>query len=450
MEEETQPSLTCKFSTVVPGTPRGDENDTYNLGYMDLLMKLHYVTTVHFFSPQAAQGLSIYDFKKPMFLLLDQYHHLSGRIRRSEPSPRPFIKCNDSGVRIVESHCDNTLEEWFNQKGYSIHELVHDHVLGPDISFSPLCFLKFTWFKCGGLCVGLSWSHVLGDFFSAFNFITKWSHMVAAGHVPPKSLHVRNPINPNNEELLESLHTNNNNPIQDSKIPILKRVTTLDGERWIAATATKIVSRTFYVSYKQLHHLLTTQESENTTTSYFEIVSAVFWKCVAQIRSSKPKDVTICEHGNKYEFPTNIGLEFSTVEANNNVSVAESDVLELARLIGSEKKKVKKHLMEKLVEESEGKEDFIVYGTRLTFVNLEQEEGNNIYGVKLNGEKPMVANCALHGVGDEGVVLVIPAPHDKEDGGNNNGRLVTVSLPEKEVEQLKEKLGTEWGIASHP
>ncbi|MED6185184.1 hypothetical protein PIB30_054585, partial [Stylosanthes scabra] len=142
MEEETQPSLTCKFSTVVPGTPRGDEHDTYNLGYMDLLMKLHYLTTVHFFSPQAAQGLSIYDFKKPMFVLLDQYQHLSGRIRRSETSARPFIKCNDAGVRIVESHCDKTLEEWFNQKGYSIHELVHDQVLGPDISFSPLFFFK--------------------------------------------------------------------------------------------------------------------------------------------------------------------------------------------------------------------------------------------------------------------------------------------------------------------
>ncbi|MED6180231.1 hypothetical protein PIB30_008425 [Stylosanthes scabra] len=309
----------------------------------------------------------------------------------------------------------------------------------------------FTWFKCGGLCVGLSWSHVLGDFFSAFNFITKWSHMVTAGHVPPTSLHVPNPLNPNNEDLLESLNTNNNS-FQDSEIPILKRVTILDGERWIAATATNIVTRTFYVSYKQLQHLVTTQEeSRNITNSYFEIVSAVFWKCVAQIRSSlEPKDVTICEHGNKFEFPMNTGLEFSTVEANSNASVAESDVLELARLIGSEKKKAKKHLMEKLVEESEGKEDFIVYGTRLTFVNLEEEESNNIYGVRLNGEKPMVANCALHGVGDEGVVLVLPAPQDKEDGGNNNGRLVTVSLPEKELEQLKDKLGTEWGIVSHP
>ncbi|KAL1349576.1 hypothetical protein HN51_026097 [Arachis hypogaea] len=441
MGEESQPSLTSKISTVVPATPRGNERGKYNLGYMDLLMKLHYVRTVHFFSPQAAQGLSIFDLKKPMFPLLDPYSHISGRIRRSESSGRPFIKCNDAGVRIVESHCDKTLEEWFNQKGYSIHELVHDHVLGPDLAFSPLLFLKFTWFKCGGLCVGLSWSHVLGDAFSAFNFITKWSHALA-GHVPPKSLHV----NPNYEEL-QSLPINS---IQDSQIPIVKRATILDEERWIAATDTKIVTHTFYVSYNQLQDSVTSSQESNNTCC-FEIVSALVWKCLAQIRSySEPKDVVICEyHSENYEFPTNIGLEFSTVEASSKVSVSESDVLELATLIGSEKKKVEKHVMEKLVEESEGREDFIVYGTRLTFVNLE-EEGNVIYGVKLiNGEKPMVANCALHGVGDEGVVLVLPAPQDKEDGGKI-GRLVTVSLPEKEVEQLKDKLGSEWAIPSHP
>ncbi|KAJ1416431.1 Transferase [Sesbania bispinosa] len=98
-----------------------------------------------FFTTEAVQGLSINDLKKPMFLLLAPLSHVSGRIRRSE-SGRPFIKCNDAGVRIAESQCDNTLEEWLQQNGYAIEGLVHDdHVLGPDLGFSPLVFHQGTY-----------------------------------------------------------------------------------------------------------------------------------------------------------------------------------------------------------------------------------------------------------------------------------------------------------------
>lgn len=138
---EENPPLSSRISTVVPATPRGDENGAYHLGYMDLLMKLHYIRAVYLFSSEAAQGLSTHDLKKPMFPLLDPYSCLSGRIRISE-SGRPFIKCNDAGVRINESHCDKTLQEWFPQNGYSVEDLVHDHVLGPDLGFSPLVFVK--------------------------------------------------------------------------------------------------------------------------------------------------------------------------------------------------------------------------------------------------------------------------------------------------------------------
>lgn len=137
---ETAPP-SARISTVVPATPRGEENGAYNLNYMDLLMKLHYIRPVYFFNSEAAQGLSIFDLKSPMFPLLDLYSHVSGRIRVPE-SGRPFIKCNDAGVRIVESHSEQSLRQWFDENGYSVDGLVHDHVLGPDLAFSPLVFVK--------------------------------------------------------------------------------------------------------------------------------------------------------------------------------------------------------------------------------------------------------------------------------------------------------------------
>ncbi|XP_061345766.1 protein ECERIFERUM 2-like [Gastrolobium bilobum] len=438
MEENPPPSF--RISSVVPATPtpQGDKNGEYHLGYMDLLMKLHYIRAVYFFSTEAVQGLSIQELKNPMFTLLDPYAHLSGRIRLSE-SGSPFIKCNDAGVRIAESHCDKTLQEWVHQNGYSsVEDLVHDHVLGPEVSFSPLVFFKFTYFQCGGLCVGLSWSHMLGDAFSAFNFITMWTKTVA-GHVPPKSLPM-----PNQRET-EVLH----NSVFENPIS-LKRTTTV-GEHWLAANDTKVVTHSFYLSPKQLVHLVTATSSCNEiqitkTSSYFEILSALVWKYISDIREdSGPKIVTICTYDTdrrEDEFPTN-GLVLSIVEA-NVAAGSESDVSGLARLI-AEKKMVENDAVKKLVEENEGKEDFIVYGANLTFVDLEKA---NFYGAKLNGQKPILANCALHGVGDQGVVLVLPAGEDNED--DINGRIITVSLSEKELDQLKYKLGEEWGIASYP
>ncbi|CAJ1971669.1 unnamed protein product [Sphenostylis stenocarpa] len=437
--EETQP-LSSKISTVVPATPRGDEHSVWHLSSMDLLLKLYYIRALYFFINDAAQGLSIYDLKKPMFPLLDHVIHLSGRIRFSE-SGRPFIKCNDAGVRIAESHCDLTLLEWFHENGCSIHHgLLHDHVLGPDLGFSPLVFVKFTWFKCGGLSVGLSWSHVLGDAFSAFNFITKWSQTLA-GHAPPKTLiHTPNHKqiqSPPHNNLVDGNHGNNENPVS------VKMATTVE-ELWLATNDTQMVTHTFHVTPNQLNHLVTSificDQNQATQTSYFEILSALVWKQVARIRDTEPKIVTVLTRGSvSNEFPTN-DVVISVVEA--DVAIGKSDVGDLAKLIGEEKR-VENNIVEKLVEENEGKDNFAVYGARLTFVDLEE---GDIYGVVLNGQKPMVANCSIDGVGDDGVVLVLPGLEDEEDG--RSGRMVTVTLPEKEVLQLKDKLREEWGFES--
>ncbi|WJX34941.1 hypothetical protein P8452_22998 [Trifolium repens] len=384
------PLQTSRISTVVPATPRGEEkleNNAYNLNYMDLLMKLHYIRSIYIFNSESVQNLSISDLKTPMFPLLDLYSHVSGRVRISE-SGRAFIKCNDAGVRIVESQCDKTVGEWLDENEYCVDGLVHDHVLGPDLAFSPLVFVKFTYFKCGGLSVGLSWAHILGDAFSAFKFIAKWSHTLA-GQALPKSLHMPNLTKPQFLSISAS-----NNPIS------IKRATIVKGY-WLTPNDNYVATHTFHITSKQLHHLVTsyTSISTNTNKKYFEIISAMIWKFIAQIKGDVgQKVVTICttNFSNRVEneFPTN-GLVLSKIET--NLSPKEVDILELVKLIG-EKKINENYALEKLVEESEGKNDFIVYGAKLTFVDLEEAD---FYGVKINGQKPILANCDFHGVGDQ-------------------------------------------------
>lgn len=294
-----------------------------------------------------------------------------------------------------------------------------------------MLYLQFTYFKCGGLSIGLSWAHILGDAFSAFNFISNWSHLLA-GQALPKNLHMPNHSKP---QFLP-------NSVSDNPISI-KRATNV-GEYWLASNESNLATHTFHITYKQLQHLVTTTTSTKyTNTKYFEIISAMIWKCISQIRGDFGSNVvTICttniSNRDENDFATNY-LMISKIET--NLPLEQCDISQLVKLIG-DKKMNENHVLEKLVEEGKGKEDFIVYGAKLTFVDLEESE---FYGVKLNGKKPIMTNCDFRGVGDQGVVLVLPAPQDDDDDGNN-GRMITVSLPGNELNQMKSKLAREWGI----
>lgn len=113
-------------------------------------MKLHYIKALYFFKNDVVEGLHIHDLKLPMFNLLELYYPISGRIRRYDGGDggggggRPFMKCNDSGVRVVEAKCKNkTIDEWLamNDNDHD-EELVYDQLLGPDLGFSPLVFIQ--------------------------------------------------------------------------------------------------------------------------------------------------------------------------------------------------------------------------------------------------------------------------------------------------------------------
>lgn len=133
-----------KLSTVVPRSVTGD-NVIHELTDTDLLMKQHYIRSVYYFKQsEIVDALTIEELKDPMFMWLNYYFPVAGRIRLTEAG-RPVVKCNDSGVRIIEAQCSKTLEEW-REVDYQERwrHLVSDKVLGPDLYFSPLVYIQVT------------------------------------------------------------------------------------------------------------------------------------------------------------------------------------------------------------------------------------------------------------------------------------------------------------------
>ncbi|KAH6778910.1 hypothetical protein C2S52_010147 [Perilla frutescens var. hirtella] len=413
-----------KLSTVVPASITGEDKN-HHFTNLDLALKLHYITTVHFFGGDAAAGLTIHDFKKPMFLWLQLYYPISGRIRRQDGGGRPYIKCNDSGVRIVEATCTKTVAEWLAAVNGGDHHrlLVYDQpLLAHDFGFTPLVFLQLTKFECGGLCVGMRWAHFLGDAVSATDCINMWAKIMANQVAPPQLLPT--PTTPT---------THHHPPPPLSAVKLLESV----GDNWLAPNNSRIQSHTLHITEEQLSNLLSRERNKNNAEIIFQVISALIWKSMARIREAKI--VTVCKNTKSDlkndELPSNARMVIGVVEAESTVMIADADPLEIAKMI-AENFVDQTSVIDREMEEGEGKLDFVVYGSNLTFLNL---EGLDLYGLEIKGRRPIFGSISVGGVGDGGAVVVAP------DAGGG-GRVVNLILPEDQLHHLKNVLRVEWGI----
>ncbi|XP_019174431.1 PREDICTED: protein ECERIFERUM 1 [Ipomoea nil] len=427
-----------RLSSVVPATITG-EGRVLNLTNADLAMKLHYLRGVYLFRSEAVDGLNTGDLKSPMFRMLEDFYPAAGRIRTSPEDGRPFVKCNDSGVRIVEAKCSKTIDEWLDMSDQSEydHLLHHDQVLGPDLGFSPLVFIQITWFKCGGLSIGISWAHVLGDAFSLSDFLNKYGPAMAGRRdLPPKHPHMPTADNHNSPK-----------PRTQKLFPFSLGSVGPVGDHWKLTNTCKMATQSYHITDKQLNALIfkVSGLKQSAKVKPFEAISALFWKSLAKVKEgSGLETVTIVKNGFHSRgnglLPCRNGQVISAVKAEMRVS--EADVLELANLIG-EKAVDETGIIDETMEEENGKSaDFFVYGANLTFVNLEEVK---IYGFDMKGQKPIFANYTIGGVGDEGAVLVLPGPENLK--GKEGGRIVNVILPEHLLGKLKNEISKELGTS---
>lgn len=420
----------------------------YEPNGIDLAMKLHYIRLVYYFNSQAFEGMSTKNIKEPMFNWLNQYYMVCGRFRRSstgstESTGRPYIKCNDCGVRFVEAQCYKSLDEWIQFiKGAEEQDddndsleklLVSDNIIGPELDFSPLAFFQFTKFKCGGMAIGLSFAHVLGDIFSAAEFMNMYGK-VMKGYNPPRHLNLARSLTKTQIPHIQDTKGSTQDPLS------VKRVDPV-GDKWITVNNnSKMVTFSFQVNDAQLSQILSSRMGSKVIFDTFEVLCALIWQSIAKIRTqtSEPKMVTICKKWNEKVDGILSNSQMITVVKPELISIVDTNLSELAGLIKNSvmEDNDERKMIEEAMDKENGVADFVIYGGNLTFVNLEEAK---FYGLEFKGQLPVNVSCFIDGVGDEGVVLVLPA---RAGGGINGGssRIVTLILPENEVKELKSEL----------
>ncbi|KAG9132785.1 hypothetical protein Leryth_014057 [Lithospermum erythrorhizon] len=412
-----------RLSSVGPGKVTG-QDVTHEPSEMDLVMKLHYLNCVYYFPSQAFEGLTVINFKEHTFSWLNNFYSTCGRFRRSETG-RPYIKCNDCGMRFIEAECGNTLEEWCEmlKNDASLENLlVRSQVIGPEMAFSPPTLLQLTKFKCGGTSLGLRWAHVLGDAFSVSDYINALGKVIS-GQKPSLSINMSQSDMPKNVAHKKVAE----NPLS------VKRIASV-GDHWISPTDAKMEVFSLHISSQELTHL---QEKMKGDFSAFETISALIWQCIARIRENNGLNVvTLCKKDAKSKGNGVVSNDqiISVVKA--DFSIMDANLTELAMLMKNggvdERGKI-----EQAVENDQGVSDFVVYGSNLTFLDLDKEE--SLYGFEIQGNKPVLVSYGIDGVGENGAVLVLPGERNGDIEGNG-GKIVKLILPEDQLVGLKSEL----------
>ncbi|KAG6593756.1 Protein ECERIFERUM 26, partial [Cucurbita argyrosperma subsp. sororia] len=430
---DNEQSLVHSFlvSSVGPGYSIGSDN-AYHLSGLDLAMKLHYIHGIYFFDSEASRSLTVPQIKSATFSLFNEYYVTCGRLRLAD-SGRPFIKCNDCGARFIEAECRMTVAEWLETTGddcSSLKLLVPQKIIGPELQFSPLIYMQVTRFKCKGFSIGLSWSHILSDAFSAAVFMNALTDLLFGGGAS-----VVTPPPPLVGDTITKISSPKPPLSAAAKPPLSIRLVDPVGEHWIPTNSCKMESFSFELNATQLAKLQTQMPH---LTPPFESISAVLWQSIAKLRrGSEPTTVTLCKLNpiKPKGKMTGNAQKITTVKF-TNTAISAADRRELAELLVDNAGEEENKLIEEAVERDDGVSDFIVYGANLTFVKWDEAD---LYGdgMELNSERPKSVYYTLHGVGDSGAVVVVPGSGDDSGG---KGRLVTVILPENEVAELKAEL----------
>ncbi|GAB4844189.1 hypothetical protein Ancab_037555, partial [Ancistrocladus abbreviatus] len=201
---------------------------------------------------------------------------------------------------------------------------------------------------------------------------------------PPKPLLMPDPTEPRCSRTIAA------------KAHSLKRVNPV-GNTWVTASSCKMAKHTFHFTSKQLDQINSSIiQAPDPEVRSFELILAIIWKFIANIRKNSSKEskiVTICKNkikskDRKTMIPHN-GLEISIIEV--KYSIVEADIMKLATSVVNEttkeNAKIKEIVEEELAEAK--KSDYIIYGARLTFVDMEEA---NIYDLKVNGQSPILVN----------------------------------------------------------
>ncbi|KAL2942544.1 Protein ECERIFERUM 2 [Bienertia sinuspersici] len=429
--------------TVVSSAPVTPQNRIITLSPLDHAMGSHFVYIIFYFR---SSKLNFDRIRPALNEVLTMYPNVTGRLVK-DGDDNWIIRCTDAGLRVYHAKVGVTVDEWFrfacadDEKHLTVLEdFPHDH--DHTLYWSPFR-MQVTDFEGGGTAISLSCPHMLGDPISMTLFIKSWAeayHHEVIVHPPFLNAHA-----------LRVPPTFATRTITTSPSQYASKSTT----SYLNNPKSKMVSATFNFTNKTMKHHVTKICSTLPNATPFDLLTAVFWTTIAQVKANNLKQsISICmDMRKRLHAPLPYGyfgnaLHFSKLTVNAD-KMESGDLGQVAELVHYHVAGLKEEEFWCAIDWLKSRKDdqgkflppFRMYGPDLTCVNMENmitPIGTHVtasqplmYGVEfVKDQKPAHVSYHVENSEGEGLILVMPSP---EEG---LARRVTVTLPEAEMEKL--------------
>ncbi|XP_057733290.1 shikimate O-hydroxycinnamoyltransferase [Arachis stenosperma] len=179
--------IKVRESTMVRPAEEGPRRTLWNSN-VDLVVPNFHTPSVYFYRPNGASNF--FDakiMKEALSKVLVPFYPMAGRLRRDEDG-RVEIDCDGQGVLFVEAETGGVIDDFGDfAPTLELRQLIPAVDYSQGIESYPLLVLQVTYFKCGGVSLGVGMQHHAADGASGLHFINTWSD-VARGlevSIPP-------------------------------------------------------------------------------------------------------------------------------------------------------------------------------------------------------------------------------------------------------------------------
>ncbi|CAL5440416.1 unnamed protein product [Camellia sinensis] len=171
MRIEVRESTMVKAAQEIPSSKRRLWNSN-----VDLVVPSFHTPSVYFYRPNGSPNFfEPHVLKDALSRALVAFYPMAGRLARDDDG-RIEIDCNDEGVLFVEAESDSCVDDFGDfAPTLELRQLIPAVDYSKGISSYPILVLQVTYFKCGGVSLGVGMQHHVADGSSGLHFVNTWS-----------------------------------------------------------------------------------------------------------------------------------------------------------------------------------------------------------------------------------------------------------------------------------
>ncbi|XP_076907053.1 stemmadenine O-acetyltransferase-like [Bidens hawaiensis] len=166
---------------IAPSSPTPCNLKTYKFSFIDQQIPPYYIPVILYYSHDVSTTTTQHEIttklKASLSKTLTHYYPLAGRLAKNKNT----VDCTDQGVEFLIARVESSLLDVI--KSPVIEDL--NKLVKVDSSYvDDQLVIQVNLFECGGIAVGVSMSHRIGDACSISSFVSHW-FALAKGSVTP-------------------------------------------------------------------------------------------------------------------------------------------------------------------------------------------------------------------------------------------------------------------------